>query len=354
MKRSPPDGLTKAGSIPDETWREAIAAGKSLFEPGPDAGTLQDLQDLQEKTQETQARLVALLHSGALSSSERVEAGNILAKIGDPRFRADAFYLPDEPLLGFVEIPEGSFMMGEGAQRHEVTLPTFYIGRYHVTVAQFRTFTEETGVEPGTPDTLRGPANHPVAWVSWYEARQYCEWLTRKLTGLSLKADMTEREQLFWQGLRDGSTVVTLPSEAEWEKAARGEDGSTYPWGDEIDPDKANYRDTGIGTTSPVGCFPAGLSPYGVADMSGNTWNWMRSLMGRDLKKLEFGYPYDPSDGRENLDAEPEVLRGMRGGAFPVEPERARSTFRDGVPPSGRDDADGFRLVVTPVASVTP
>ncbi len=80
----------------------------------------------QEKTRETQGWLVTLLQSGALSSSERVEAGNILAKIGDPRFRSDAFYLPDEPLLGFVEIPQGSLMMGEGAQRHEVTLPTFY------------------------------------------------------------------------------------------------------------------------------------------------------------------------------------------------------------------------------------
>ena len=127
-----------------------------MLETGPDAGTLQDLQDLQEKTQETQGWLVSLLQSGALRSSERVEAGNILAQIGDPRFRADAFYLPDEPLLGFVEIPEGSFMMGEGKQRHEVSLPTFYLGRYHVTVAQFRAFVEETGVDPGTPDTLRG------------------------------------------------------------------------------------------------------------------------------------------------------------------------------------------------------
>ena len=208
MKSSPPDGLTQAGSISDETWREAVTAGKSLLESGPDVGTL---------LRETQGWLVALLRSGALSSSERVEAGNILAEIGDPRFRADAFYLPDEPLLGFVEIPAGSFMMGEGQQRHEVTLPTFYIGRYHVTVAQFRAFVEESGVEPGTPDTLRGRANHPVVWVSWYEARKYCEWLTRKLAGLSLKDDMTEREQLFWQRLRRGSAVVTLPSETEWE-----------------------------------------------------------------------------------------------------------------------------------------
>jgi formylglycine-generating enzyme required for sulfatase activity len=341
VKRSPPDGLPKAASIPDETWREAIAAGKASLETGSDAGAL---------LQETQRWLVALLQSGALSSRERVEAGNILTKVGDPRFRAKAWSLPDEPLLGFVEVPDGPFVMGEGEQRHEVTLPTFYIGRYHVTVAQFRAFVEDSGEEAGSPDTLRGLDNHPVVWVSWYEARKYCQWLTRKLIGLS-KDDITGREQLFWQGLCDGSTVVTLPSEAEWEKAARGQNGSTYPWGDEIDPDKANYRDTGIGTTSPVGCFPAGLSPYGVADMSGNTWNWMRSLMGKDLKKLEFGYPYDPSDGRENLDAEPEVLRGMRGGAFTVEPERARSTFRDGVPPSGRDDADGFRVVVSPVTA---
>ena len=325
-------------SLPDETWREAIAVGKSMLEDRVDAGS-----GLKEKAQ---GRLVALLQSGALSSIERVEAGNLLAKIGDPRFRADAFHLPDEPLLGFVEIAAGSFMMGEGEQRHEVNLPTFHIGRYHVTVAQFRAFVEETGVEPGTADTLRGPANHPVVWVSWYEARKYCDWLTGKLSEISRRDD---KDQSFWQGLREGTAVVTLPSEAEWEKAARGKDGSTYPWGDEIDPEKANYRDTGLGTTSPVGCFPAGVSAYGVADLSGNTWNWMRSLMGRDLKKLTFGYPYDPSDGRENLEAEPEVLRGMRGGAFTVEPERARSTFRDGVPPSGRDDADGFRLVVTPV-----
>ena len=89
----------------------------------------------------------------------------------------------------------------------------------------------------------------------------------------------------------------TLPSEAEWEKAARGTDAPIYPWGDSIDSKHANYADTGIGTTSAVGCFPAGGSPHGCLDMAGNVWEWTRSLWGENWTKLEFGYPYDAEDG---------------------------------------------------------
>ena len=122
-------------------------------------------------------------------------------------------------------------------------------------------------------------ANHPVVGVSWYEAVAFCRWMT---------------EQFQEKGQLDRDHRISLPTEPQWEKAARGETGRIYPWGDEPDPERANYEDTGIGTTSAVGCFPDGASPYGVLDMSGNVWEWTRTEMGED---------YDANDGRENLDA---------------------------------------------------
>jgi formylglycine-generating enzyme required for sulfatase activity len=297
--------------------------------------------------------LVHMLQHGALSPMDRAQAGDALAILGDPRFRADAWYLPDEPLLGFVEIPAGPFLMGSDKERdpqtyeyespqHEMTLPCYFIGRYPVTVAQFRKFGRGSSDRPAEKVSLDGLPNHPVVNVSWYDTLKYCEWLTKQL-----------RE---WEGTpeplatlvqREG-WVVTLPSEAEWEKAARGIDGRIYAWGDKPDPNQNNYKDTGIGTTSAVGSFPGGASPYGVVDMSGNVGEWTRSLWGPDFPEPAFAYPYQQNDGRENQEAPDRILRVLRGGAFNDPRAGVRCVYRDRNRPIYRDGLDGFRVVVRP------
>ena len=257
------------------------------------------------------------MRSSDLDARERVAAGNALAQQGDPRFRADAWYLLEEPLLGFVEIPAGPFLMGsdeahdpdahdDELPQHEVTLPRYFIGRYPVTVAQFRAFVEGGGSRPENPESVQGFANHPVV---------YCE-LVRGPTILRLAhrtaAGMVGDAGAAGNALTHEGWQVGLPSEAEWEKAARGTDGRIYPWGNEPDPNRANYDDTGINSTSAVGCFPGGASPYGVEDMSGNVWEWTRSLWGA------YPYPTDQQERvrRENLQAGRETRRVLRGGAF--------------------------------------
>ena len=306
------------------------------------------------KVEHIQQWLTCILKHGALPPVDRAQAGDALAVIGDPRFRADAWHLPDEPLLGFVEIPAGPFRMGSDKRRdpeasdeekpqHEVDLPRYFMARYPVTVAQFRAFVEDGGSRAEDEASLQGLPNHPVVDVTWHRALEYCAWLTERL-----------RE---WPGtpeplatlLRKDRWRVLLPSEAEWEKAARGSDGRIYPWGKEPDPNRANYDITGIDATSAVGCFPAGASPYGVEELSGNVWEWTRSLWGDDSLKPAYRYPYKPNDGRENLEAADNIPRVLRGGAFnDFSWWRVRCAFRVRGDPANSDGDVGFRVVVGP------
>jgi formylglycine-generating enzyme required for sulfatase activity len=346
---------------PADTWGAQIAA-QALIET---ANLAKVGPANQRKLARVQHWLVKLMRDERLPATERALAGDNLAALGDPRFDAEHGYLPDEPLFGFIEIPAGSFKMGSDKQhdkqahdgelpRHEVNLPGYYLARWPVTVAQFAAFVGASGHEPADPDCLKGVANHPVVYVAWHDAMAYCHWLNMQLRKiaherLATEKPLSESQRRFWQGLADGSLGVGLPSEAEWEKAARGDDGRIYPWGNPPDPQKANYDETGLGGTSAVGCFPGGASPYGCEEMSGNVWEWTRSLWGKDWEKPAFDYPYDPADGRENLDAPDNVRRVLRGGAFYYYEWSARCAARFVLDPVYRSGYRRFRVVVSPL-----
>jgi formylglycine-generating enzyme required for sulfatase activity len=258
-----------------------------------------------------------------------------------PGFRTNAWFLPDEDILGFVEIPAGPFIMGSdqamdpqafdnelwSGTRGTVDLPLFYISRYEVTVAQFNAFVEDTGFRVTDQAALQAPPDHPVGAVSWTDALAYSRWLERTLK------DWPQTPPVLSRLLRDGGTV-TLPSEAEWEKAARGTDGRIYPWGSQPRRDRANF---GGRSPTPVGSFECPECPFGLHDMAGNVWEWTRSP-----HQL---YPYDETDDREDLDVD--ALWVMRGGSFGDPARNVRTATRGGADPGVRRPFIGFRLVIS-------
>jgi formylglycine-generating enzyme required for sulfatase activity len=205
-----------------------------------------------------------------------------------------------------------------------------------VTVAQFRAFTIAIGKEGDYVRALRGLLNHPVTNVTWHGAIAYCNWLTQ-----ALRASPAAPEPL--KGLLHQGWRITLPGEAEWEKAARGATARVFAWGDDYDPDKANVSDTRLGDTSPVGCFARGATPEDLQDMTGNVWEWTRSHYKP--------YPYVFKDGREDLKAGDNILRVLRGGSFNLVARFARCAYRDWGNPSGRSGDNGFRVVAVPFNS---
>ncbi len=256
---------------------------------------------------------------------------------------ANAFLLPDDTLLGFVEVPAGPFLMGSDAaldsmafeiERWSATqaigtvdLPAYLIGRFEVTVAQYRAFLRASGHPPEGQATAR-PAEHPVAAVSWPDALAYARWLDAELRSWSETPEPIARR--LGSGWR-----VTLPTEAQWEKAARSSDGRRYPWGDQPRPDRANY---GTSAPAPVGSFACLECPYGLRDMSGNVWEWTRSPYQP--------YPYDESD--DGLTVAEDALWVMRGGSFTDGAQNVRAAVRGGADPGARRPFIGFRLVISP------
>jgi formylglycine-generating enzyme required for sulfatase activity len=199
-------------------------------------------------------------------------------------------------------------------------------------VAQFRAFVESAGVQVRDPKCLRDVLNHPVKWVSFHEAQAYCNWLAIALQ----EAEWTP--SLLRERLANG-WVITLPSEAEWEKAARGTDARIYPWGNEFDAAKANCRDHGLSTTTAVGLFREGVSPVGCLDMSGNVREWTRS-------NSEMRYPYIVGERmREAPGPGEESDRVLRGGGFDSGEYGVRATYRFRSEPGFLYENVGFRVV---------
>lgn len=344
---------------PKQIWG-AHLAGQALMESA-------NLDEISKrnwgKVKRIREWLVFILETGVLPAADRVATGVALSHLGDPRLGISLGEdgLPD---ISWCQIPSGSFLMGSANDddnafrrekpQHEQNPNAYQISRYPVTNAQYSAFiqsdgydqrdfwteegwawrTEKEVVEPkefGRPFSL---SNHPVVGINWYEALAFCRWLTNKLRA---------------SGQLDRTQEVSLPTEPQWEKAARGDFNRCYPWGDTPDPDRANYNETNIGMTSAVGCFPHGASPYGVMDLSGNVWEWTRSLWGEDNSKPRFMYPYSNKDGRENLEADRDILRVLRGGSFSYPSRLIRVTYRDWNFPANRDHDIGFRLVINSI-----
>ncbi|MEZ0396285.1 MAG: SUMF1/EgtB/PvdO family nonheme iron enzyme [Anaerolineales bacterium] len=237
---------------------------------------------------------------------------------------------PEQAAQVLAEAPEGSkkdwqeWLTWEQPQ-HEVELSEYFIGKYPVTNREYQFFVKETGYRPpeGWDDGQYPPekGDHPVVNVSWNDAQEYCRWLREK-TGKPYR----------------------LPTEAEWEKAARGTDGRIYPWGDDFDPQKCNMAETGLGGTSPVGQFsPQGDSPYGCADMAGNVWEWCLDGFDEQAYKKRAGGVKDP------LGPEEAGARVLRGGSFLNDRQIVRCAARGRNLPYNFGGDGGFRVVVFPI-----
>ena len=194
-------------------------------------------------------------------------------------------------------------------------------------MAQFRAFVEATG-HPAGPETLAAPPDHPVAFVSWPDALAYGRWLEGVL-GESPETPPRIRELL------EGGWRVSLPSEPEWEKAAKGSAEGPFPWGSAPAPGFANFAGSG---RRPVGSVECPACAYGLHDMAGNVWEWTRSPYQP--------YPYTESDDRADLATD--ALWVMRGGGFADTLQNVRATVRGGADPGVRRDFIGFRLVLSP------
>jgi formylglycine-generating enzyme required for sulfatase activity/energy-coupling factor transporter ATP-binding protein EcfA2 len=312
----------------------AFLAGQTLLET-----ELTEADDAQIETEQSSRQRIwqwqkKIINKGLLPPRERALAGEALAALGDDRpgvLRCDEMQL--------CTVPAGSFWLdswqkGQQGGWYDGLNKPYWLGQLPVTTAQFREFVADSGFKPRYgQESLRGAGNLPVAFVNWYDALAFCNWLDARWRAAG------------W--LPDGYRV-TLPSEVEWEKGARGGQEipaqpvavaapnlpavlanlpalqenllpqRSYPWGDapeeeESAPEQTIYRanneNAGIGSRCVVGSFPQGGSPVGCLDLSGQVWEWTRSMYGKKL-------PYQQSREYETMSSSNKERMVLRGGSF--------------------------------------
>jgi formylglycine-generating enzyme required for sulfatase activity len=361
----------------NEEWRRVWLAAQVLEEIG--SNRTSDTEYGERLVHRVSTRLAALVKRNLLKPVERVAAGRTLGRIGDRRpgvgVTVDfaAVQPRPKPDIYWCSVSAGPFQMGgdrlvargywEG-ETYDIPY-TYHIAKYPITYAQYEPFVEDGGyqqekywteagwywrITPNSqtdrrhivdhPKYWMNPrwhvANHPVIGLSWYECMAYTQWLTEQL-----------------------GYVVRLPTEAEWEKAARYPDSRCFPWGNEPKSGYANVNepyehirwdtrgiDTNvrigehyIGRTSAVGIYAAHASALGLCDLSGNVWEWLLSPQTSHVNAIyNHFWP-------EEVDVEGNIRRQMRGGSWLTDIARARLAYRASNPPMSQDTTDGFRLV---------
>ncbi len=222
--------------------------------------------------------------------------------------------------LVMIHIPGGDFTMGfqeegvEGGVTALANVGAYWISKYEITFDQYDLFCEETKREKPS-DEGWGRGKRPVINVSWYDTAAFCKWLSQK-TGRDFR----------------------LPTEAEWEKAAKGTQLRKYPWGNSPpDCQKANYKGCRE-QTAPVGSYPGGASFYDVHDMAGNVWEWVSDWYDPEYyRKLVYENPVGPEKGFQKT---------FRGGDWTRTPDEIKTTTRFYNPPDYKGNGVGFRVVV--------
>lgn len=334
----------------DDDWRIVWLAGEMLVLVGLSNAENDEVgRDLIPRLRRLLAQLIS---GGHLPPVERAAAGRALSHLGDPRPGVGILYItPDNPDgtrypssdfipsiaenaliipdIDWVEIPGGEFIYQKDRR---LILPAFHIARFPITYGQFQCFAEASDYDDnrwwqGMPDEQEGSLginyrtrelreqyfmfdNHPRDNVAWYQVVAFCRWLSDKL-----------------------GYTITLPTEEQWEKSARGTDGRIYPYEGDFDAAKGNTSETGIDRDSTVGTFPAGRSPYGVMDLCGNVWEM---CLNKDDK---------PESVRVDGSGDWRVVRG--GSWYDLQGD-ALATNRLGFHPVGRAHAVGFRVCRPP------